>query len=124
MNKSDVITLAIICVMTVSACAPSSDDSNAVLIEEHISEGAQCVVEATDEISSALQAAEKEAEKERLAELGYPEEYNPTNPVANGEFEEEWDAIQNEDAMKSLAEDAMRDYYSEPPDISDGVIKP
>lgn len=67
----------------------------------------------------------RKTEKERLAESGYPDGYDLMNPIANGEFtEEDWYTIQEEEAMRSLAEDAMNDYYQERPDISDHVLKP
>ncbi len=125
MNKSDKIVFAIIAFMAIAGFAASSGDDNSPLIGEQILEGAQCVSEIADEISYSLKEAQEEAEKERLAELGYPDGYDPMNPVANGEFtEEDWDAIQQEDAMRSLAEDAMNEYYQEKPDISDHVLKP
>lgn len=37
---------------------------------------------------------------------------------------ETWTSIQEEEAMKSLAEDAMREYYEEKPDYTDRMIKP
>jgi hypothetical protein len=93
-----------------------------------------CIHDAADfadrSVQSALDDMEREeAEKERLVDtdenLGYPEGYDPNNPIANGEFtEEDWAAIQQEEAMNSLAQDAMRDFYEEKPDISDRVIKP
>ena len=85
----------------------------------------QHVITATDDVRNSLAQADQEARLKHLEELGYPDGYDPTNPVANGEFtEEDWNAIQQEEAMRSLAEDAMNDYYQEKQDISDHVLKP
>lgn len=88
-----------------------------------------CIKDGADFTSKSVESLLDEIEKERLADkdenLDYPEEYDPNNPIANGEFtEEDWAAIQQEEAMNSLAQDAMRDFYEEKPDISDRVIKP
>lgn len=125
MDKRGIVVFAIIVFMGISGFAVSSGDSDAPLIGQQISEGARYATEAADEVRNTLEEAEQEAEKERLAELGYPDGYDPTNPVSNGEFsEDDWDAIQQEEAMRSLAEDAMNNYYQEKPDISDEVLKP
>ena len=60
---------------------------------------------------------DKQALIERQRELGYPDGYDPSNPVANGEFTaDDWAAMQEEEAMNSMAEDAMRDYYDPEPE--------
>ena len=88
-----------------------------------------CIKDGADFTAKSIESLLDEIEKERLADkdenLDYPEEYDPNNPIANGEFtEEDWAAIQQEEAMNSLAQDAMQDFYEEKPDISDRVIKP
>lgn len=35
-----------------------------------------------------------------------------------------WSDVQEEEAMNSLAEDSLRDYYEQKPDPSDRVLKP
>ena len=125
MDKSGIVVFAIIAFMVIFGFASPYTDSDAPLIGQQISEGARYAAEAADEVRNTLEEVEKESEKERLAELGYPDGYDPTNPVSNGEFsEDDWDAIQQEEAMRSLAEDAMNNYYQEKPDISDEVLKP
>lgn len=46
-----------------------------------------------------------------------------TAPYAVDE-DEAWSNIQEEEAMNSIVEDAMRDYYEQKPDPSDRVLKP
>ena len=52
--------------------------------------------------------------KDEIEELENPEDYEEHNPIASGEFsEEDWDAMQKEEALNSLSEEAMRDYYDD-----------
>lgn len=82
----------------------------------------QIINEGTSAVSKIAQKGvddyeAKQALIERQRELGYPDGYDPTNPVANGEFSaEDWVAIQQEEAINSIAEDAMREYYEPEPE--------
>ena len=50
---------------------------------------------------------------------------SPGNTGSHSIDEKEvWTSIQEEEAMKSSAEDAMRDYYEQKPDYTDRVLKP
>ena len=68
---------------------------------------------------------DKAMEEKQFEAPDYPENYDPYNPIANGEFtEEDWAAIQYEEAMNSLYNDIMHEQFDYKPDISDRVIKP
>jgi len=92
-----------------------------------------CVKDVMDFTTRSVESFLYEVEKSRLADSeeeqdedsGYPEGYDPYNPIANGEFtEEDWAAIQYEEALNSLYNDIMHEQFDYKPDISDRVIKP
>lgn len=77
------------------------------------------------EIEILRASAAKIIEEEQDENPDYPEDYDPYNPIANGEFtEDDWAAIQYEEALNSLYNDIMHEQFDYKPDISDRVIKP
>ena len=80
-----------------------------------------------DDVQMTIVSAriDKAMEEKQDESSDYPEEYDPYNPIANGEFTaEDWAAIQYEEAMNSLYNDIMHEQFDYKPDISDRVIKP
>lgn len=87
------------------------------------------VNQAFDETQALTEQAAEE-ERQRLADLGYPEGYDSDDPVGMGEVDpwEAYEDMQAEEMDRAMAEDAMRAWeeYNEPieHDISDEIIKP
>lgn len=104
--KKTYLAIVIVSILAVLIYAAPADDASEAEAASQIAAGVQHVVNVADEVTASI----KDAQKEQQAESGYPEGYDPSNPIANGEFtEEDWERIQMEDAMRSIAEDAMRE---------------
>lgn len=104
--KKTYLAIVIVSILAVLVYAAPTDDANEAEAASQIAAGVQHVVDVADDVTASI----KDAQKERQAESGYPEGYDPSNPIANGEFtEEDWERIQMEDAMRSIADDAMRE---------------
>ena len=108
-----IMGLAVIFVGCIKILPDSGPDNEAAV--QTICEGASTAFETARQGLNDYKANQALIEHQR--ELGYPDGYDPANPVANGEFTaDDWAAIQQEEAMDSLAEDAMREYYDPEPE--------
>ena len=111
-------------------CLPACDAPNAGKKSETLY---YCIKDAADYTVKIAESFLYEIEKSKLADseeehdedFDYPEDYDPYNPIASGEFTaEDWAAIQQEEALNSLYNDIMHEQFDYKPDISDRVIKP
>lgn len=118
-----IIGLAVIFVGCIKILPDPEPDTESESVVQIINGGSSVASETARQVVNEYEA--KQAFIERQRELGYPDGYDPTNPIANGEFSaEDWAEMQQEEAMNSLAEDAWREYNEPEPDISDRTIKP
>ena len=121
--------IIVVAVLVTYAVLLSYFDSNAKAnaVKDDFLSVSVIVGDVIDDVQMTIVSAriDKAMEEKQDESSDYPEEYDPYNPIANGEFTaEDWAAIQYEEAMNSLYNDIMHEQFDYKPDISDRVIKP